>query len=203
MAHSSKSAPANTEALLRLGSIYVCCLQEVAQHVESLTPSHLISLVPDFEQPETPPILEPGRHLRLELDDIDAPAAGLTLPHTGHVQQLIAFAQDWSGSRPMLVHCAAGVSRSAAAALVIACARSHAENEDSLVDRLRRTAPHARPNLRILALADRLLGRNGRLVKAALAFPKDEKPPRGPLWRLDIIMRATSPLSAARSARRR
>jgi hypothetical protein len=66
---------------------------------------------------------------------------------------------------PILIHCLAGVSRSTAAAL-IALALVADGREAEAARRLREAAPHASPNRRIVMLADRLLGRRGRLVLA-------------------------------------
>ncbi len=52
------------------------CLAELSVHDEALRPSHLVSLVPPYEQPPTPPDVRPADHLRLELDDIEEPLPG-------------------------------------------------------------------------------------------------------------------------------
>jgi predicted protein tyrosine phosphatase len=98
------------------------------------------------------------------------------------VTDLIAFARDWDESAPMLIHCWAGISRSTAAAFTIACERSAPGKEAAIARALREAAPHAYPNRRIVALADDLLGRRGRMVDAveaiglgdfAMGFPFD------------------------------
>lgn len=175
----------------RPGRIYVCSLAELSVHANALRPSHLISLVPDFEQPETPPWMPPENHLRLELDDIDEPLEDLLLPEARHIERLIEFVDRWEGDRPLLIHCAAGVSRSTAAALVALC-RCTSLSEEELVQELRRVAPHAAPNRRIVALADTLLKRDNRLLRAVDALAKVDKIAQGPLVCL------TAPLSPCR-----
>lgn len=162
------------------GQIYVCSLAELSAKAEALQPSHVVSLVPGFEQPSTPARVRPENHLRLELDDIEEPFEDLILPEVHHIQQLIDFADWWQGDRPMLIHCAAGVSRSTAAALVALCRRTSLA-EDELVAELRRVAPHAAPNRRIIQLADALLKRENRLLEAVDALAKVEKIAQGPL----------------------
>lgn len=70
----------------------------------------------------------------------------------------------------MLIQCWAGVSRSPAAAYVIACTLSHEGQEASLARELRLAATFATPNLRLIALADRALGRQGRMIDAIRAI---------------------------------
>lgn len=182
----TKTRAPSTEAGGR-GIIYVCNLGELARHVEALRPARLVSLVPPFEQPPTPPFIRPAHHLRLELDDINEPLADHILPEAEHVAALIAFVRAWDEILPLLIHCASGISRSMAAAFVAACVKTGA-NEMSVARHLRRIAPHARPNRRIVALADRLLDRKGRLLAALDAMGAAEIVPRGPLVRLPLAI---------------
>jgi predicted protein tyrosine phosphatase len=66
----------------------------------------------------------------------------------------------------MVVHCYAGISRSTAGAYVAACALNPSRNELTIAQELRRLSATASPNLRIVAIADRMLGRSGRMVAA-------------------------------------
>lgn len=149
--------------------IYVCSLAEMPEHAASLRPVRLVSLVQAEVQPPTPPGLAAARHLRLEIDDICDPAPGYVLPEAHHVETLIAFLRERALEEPVLLHCVAGVSRSTAAALVALVLDRDGE-EVPMARLLRGAAPHARPNLRIVALADRLLGRDGRLIAACEAM---------------------------------
>jgi predicted protein tyrosine phosphatase len=69
-----------------------------------------------------------------------------------------------------VVHCYAGISRSTAGAYVAACECD--QRADMLVAwkliarELRRVSPTATPNGRLVALADRILRRDGRMVAA-------------------------------------
>jgi predicted protein tyrosine phosphatase len=65
-----------------------------------------------------------------------------------------------------VVHCFAGISRSTAGAFVTACALSPHRDELAIARALRTASPTATPNRRIIALADRMLGRNGRMIMA-------------------------------------
>ncbi|CAN7330601.1 hypothetical protein LJR219_001795 [Phenylobacterium sp. LjRoot219] len=141
-------------------------LEEVATLCEAHRPSHLVSwLSPPAEAPEIAAAFAPSRRLLLASHDIIELTEGLQAPTADDVGKLIAFAHDWDRGRPMLVHCWAGVSRSTAAAFVVACALS-ARPERELAQALRRASPSATPNLLIVRHADELLGRDGRMVEA-------------------------------------
>jgi len=67
------------------------------------------------------------------------------------------------------VHCYAGISRSTAAALAILC-QFNPGRELEAAQALRRAAPHARPNHCIIAIADQIMGLDGRLEGAVEAI---------------------------------
>ena len=169
--------------------ICVCGLPGLARHAAALRPSALVSLVTAFEQPPTPEGISPGRHFRLEIDDITAPTPGQIVPERHHVTALLEFLGGWDAEAPLLIHCAAGISRSTAAALAALCLHSDGEDEAALARRLRRAAPHASPNRRIVALADEVMGRRGRLVAAVEAMGAPETALEGPLVRLPLSRR--------------
>jgi predicted protein tyrosine phosphatase len=72
----------------------------------------------------------------------------------------------WDRAAPLVVHCYAGISRSTAGAFVTACALNPGRDEMVIARALRDASPTATPNRRIIALADRILTRNGRMVMA-------------------------------------
>ena len=110
------------------------------------------------------------RHLRLAVDDISEPAAGLTAPEEHHVIRILDFGRGWDETDPLLVHCWAGISRSTATAFILACERNPHAPERDIALRLRRASATASPNRRLVALADDLLGRRGRMVDAVDAI---------------------------------
>jgi predicted protein tyrosine phosphatase len=113
------------------------------------------------------------------MNDVAEPAPGLVAPDAAQIAQLLAFARSWSGERPFLVHCLAGVSRSPAAALAIACQHRPDLDEAVLAQALRTASPQATPNPLMLALADGLLDRAGRLVAAGRAIGRGSAWDRG------------------------
>ncbi|MDP1619255.1 tyrosine phosphatase family protein [Phenylobacterium sp.] len=145
-------------------TLIVCPLHEVAAALKIWRPSHVISLgSPGAEQAVIPADFE---RLALIFHDIAAPRPGLQAASADDVARLIAFSRQWRRDQPLLIQCWAGVSRSPAAAYVVACALSAPGQEGRLADKLRAAAPFATPNPRLVALADDLLSRNGAMVDA-------------------------------------
>jgi predicted protein tyrosine phosphatase len=150
--------------------IYVCNLHEMPDHVRALGPSHLVSLVAPGEMPSTPAGIELERHLRVEIHDISAPLDGHVLPEAGHLAEVIDFLRGWSHDEgALLVHCVAGISRSMAVALIALVVKAGGREAEA-AELLRKAAPHAWPNTRMIALADQILGCEGRLVAARAAM---------------------------------
>ena len=128
-------------------------------------PSHVLTLLsPDHDETgRREPQFE--RHLQLYFHDITEARPGLIAPDRETVGAILDFARSWTGARPLLVHCWAGISRSSAAAFMIACARNPGYEND-IADELRRRAPFATPNRLMVALADDVLQRCGRMTDA-------------------------------------
>lgn len=110
-----------------------------------------------------------GNRLNLWFDDVVTPAPGLVLAREDQIASLIEFADRWAGASPIVVNCYAGVSRSPAAILIM-LARLYPGRECEIVDGVRATASHIRPNMHMIVLGDRLLRANGRLVDATEAM---------------------------------
>jgi len=164
--------------------ILVGPLEQVASLCLEHRPSHLVSwLSPPADWPQPPAQMQ---LLRLASHDVVEPGEGFEPPAAEHVARLLAFAQDWSGERPLLVHCWAGVSRSTAAAFTIACAKRPDLAELELARRLREAAPSATPNPLIIALADAALGRDGRMRAAVAAIGRGCATELGTPFALDL-----------------
>lgn len=151
-------------------SIIVCGLADVPALIAQRRPSHVVTLLDPASMIETPTGVAPERHLKLAVNDIANPMEGLILPDESVVARLLAFGRDWDETRPMLVHCWAGISRSTASAFALACERSPEASEAQIALAMRRAAAHAAPNRRIVALADDMMGRQGRMVDAVAAM---------------------------------
>ena len=79
---------------------------------------------------------------------------------------LLDFVRGWDRKAPLVVHCYMGISRSTASAFASVCALNPHRDETSIAQALRRASPTATPNIRIVSLADKLLGRKGRMIAA-------------------------------------
>lgn len=126
----------------------------------------LVTLVNADTDVTRPAEIAPERHLFLGMNDIAAPLDGMILPGDDHLDALLEFGHRWDRHKPLAVHCWAGISRSTAAAYILAIAINEELDEEALALELRRRAPSATPNALLIALADRKLGRQGRMVEA-------------------------------------
>ena len=151
-------------------TLIICGLAEAPAIIAARAPSHMVTLLDAASMIETPAGLPPDHHLRLSVNDIAEPTEGLILPSADLVHRLLAFGRAWDASAPMIVHCWAGISRSSASAFILACDRNPDADERLIAMRMRRAAKHAYPNRKIIALADDILGRRGRMVDAVEAM---------------------------------
>ena len=154
-----------------MAAIHICSLRLVEDLAATIKPSHVLSLLGGITAfPPTPPGVDPANHLKLTLADISEPQGDMITPAADHVDEVIKFGRRWaaeSGStRPLLVHCFAGISRSTASALTIACALRPDVPDSSFANALRSASASAQPNPLMINHADDLLGRNGWLVSA-------------------------------------
>ncbi len=153
-----------------MSMILVSPLSALEDMLHSYQPSHLITLLSPEFMIRTPGGFPPERHLRLGINDICDPSLGSSPPVEDHVAGLLEFSRAWDGSRPLLIHCWAGVSRSMAAAFAILCDRSWPGAEFRIAREMRVRAPHASPNRLIVRLADDLLAREGKMIEAVEAM---------------------------------
>lgn len=130
----------------------------------------LVTLINANTVVERPAGITAARHLFLGMNDIVAELEGMTAPGETHLDDLLAFGRRWDRQKPLAVHCWAGISRSTAAAYILAIAINPALDEAALANELRRRAPSATPNARLVALADARLGRGGRMAAAIAAI---------------------------------
>jgi predicted protein tyrosine phosphatase len=167
--------------------IHVCSLARLHATVDETGASHIVTLLRLTDRAKRPAHIALENHLILGLDDIAAPAEGQTLPGDEHVAQLLAFAQSWDRKAPMVVHCFAGISRSTAAAFVTACALNPQRDEAAIARAIRDASPTAMPNTRIVSIADRMLKRDGRMVRAVDSLGRGLEAMEGHPFRLDLL----------------
>lgn len=154
--------------------IHVCPLSRLHDTVTVTGARHVVTLLDDKTPVERPNAVAAENHLWLRLHDISSPLDGYILPGEPHVAELLSFVRSWDRRAPMVVHCFAGISRSTASAYAAICALNPHRHEVSVAQALRQASPTATPNARIVALADRLLGRDGRMIAAVAAIGRGE-----------------------------
>jgi predicted protein tyrosine phosphatase len=166
--------------------IHVCSLARLHETVEDTGARHVVSLIGDETNLVRPQGVAAENHLWLRLHDISAPLDGYIMPGEEHVTDLIRFVRGWDRRSPLVVHCFAGISRSTASAYVGVCALNPQRDEASIAQALRRASPTATPNIRIVSLADRLLGRDGRMVAAIETIGRGNFAAEAAPFRLDL-----------------
>jgi predicted protein tyrosine phosphatase len=166
--------------------IHVCPLADLDEVVDAHAPSHLVSLVSASMPEIAGSSITSAQYLRLGINDITAPREGYVLAQEADVARLLDFVAGWPRIRPMVMHCWFGVSRSPAAAYIAACALAPEVDEAEIAATLREEAPFVTPNARLVALADDLLGRDGRMRAAIEAIGRGCEVSTGSPFTLDI-----------------
>jgi predicted protein tyrosine phosphatase len=166
--------------------IHVCSLARLYATVDGTGARHIVTLLRLTDRVERPRHIAPENHLVLAVDDIAMPMEGYTVPAQEHVERLIDFVGQWDRAAPMVVHCYAGISRSTAGAYVAACALNPARDEQQIAWDIRRASRTAQPNVAIVSIADRLLKRDGRMVRAIETIGPGDVAMEGDPFRLDI-----------------
>ncbi|WP_019170623.1 tyrosine phosphatase family protein [Pseudaminobacter salicylatoxidans] len=146
--------------------IFVCPLSKVDETVSRAGAERLVSLLTAGTEMVRPAAIAPQNHLFLSMNDIVDAQDGMTPPGEAHVRRLLDFATEWDRARPLVIHCFAGISRSTASAYIVASALARQRDEMELAKELRWLSPSATPNPRLIAVADALLGREGRMIAA-------------------------------------
>jgi predicted protein tyrosine phosphatase len=166
--------------------IHVCSLARLHDTVDETGARHIVTMLRLSDRVQRPAHIAPQNHLVLGVDDICEPMEGYAAPAEEHVTRLIEFAGAWDRAAPMVVHCFAGISRSTAGAFVTACVVNPKRDEGAIAQAIRAASPTAQPNARIVSIADRLLDREGRMVRAVEAIGPGNGSLEGTPFRLDI-----------------
>ena len=166
--------------------IHVCSLARLHETVEDTGARHVVSLIDNDIRIERPAAIIEENHLWLRLHDISSPLDGYIMPDEEHVAELLSFVRRWDRRAPLVMHCYAGISRSTASAFASVCALNPRRDEDAIAQALRRASPTATPNIRIVSLADRRLGRDGRMVAAIETIGRGVMAAEANPFRLDL-----------------
>jgi predicted protein tyrosine phosphatase len=151
----------------------VCGLEELETHRERRVTDVLSLLDPGAPEPSAFDAYNDHHRVTLRFHDILEPQLGMIPPEPGDVEAILKFGKElegqeaYSGERHLLIHCHMGISRSTAA-MAMLLAQAHPEqDEDAIAERLTTIRPKAWPNSRMIAFADEIMSRGGRLTLAA------------------------------------
>ena len=146
--------------------VHVCSLRLIDETARQTGARSLVTLINVGTPVGRPTVIEADRHLFIGVSDIGEPMDGHIHPAAEHVEKLLAFAKDWDRQEPVIVHCYAGVSRSTAAAFIIACAVAPERYEREIARAIRAASPTATPNRLLVSVADAMMKRDGRMIAA-------------------------------------
>ncbi|UYO54897.1 tyrosine phosphatase family protein [Rhodopseudomonas palustris] len=166
--------------------IHVCSLAALHPTVAATEASHVLSVMANVGQVQRPATVLESNHLRIEMDDITEVMDGFNAPNLDHITQVLDFVRSWDRSAPLVVHCYAGISRSTASAFAAACALNPHRDEVTIARQIRRASACASPNRLIVALADRALGRQGRMLRALEVIGPGDLSIEGVPFRVDL-----------------
>jgi predicted protein tyrosine phosphatase len=155
-------------------TIRICGLDELADEMSEFAPSYVVSIL-DPGEDDGEPLVFPASVSVLRLRFYDFHSMGGMVgkalarqgrdenPSIDHAEAIIAFGRGIPAGAKVLTHCWAGISRSTAAAYLLA--RLYLDDAEAmkLVMKLR---PGAMPNRLLLKFGNRVLGTGGRMASA-------------------------------------
>lgn len=152
----------------------ICGLEELRGFSDAEV-THVLSILdPAYPDPADFDAYGPHRRLTLRFDDVIEPLPGMAPPGPEHIEALLRFGEDLEAEPGspldhLLVHCHMGISRSTAAMTILLAQAEPGRPEDTIFAEITGIRPQAWPNSRMIAMADEVLGRDGRLVTALRA----------------------------------
>jgi predicted protein tyrosine phosphatase len=166
--------------------IHVCSLAALPETVKATGASHIMTVMAKVDQVQRPASVLEINHLRVQVDDITEHMDGFVAPCETHIEQILNFVRSWDRHAPMVVHCFAGISRSTASAFAAACMLNPHRDEIAIARQIRTASPIAQPNRLIVSLADRALGRDGRMLRALDEMGPGSMTVEGRPFRVDL-----------------
>jgi predicted protein tyrosine phosphatase len=133
-------------------SIWICSLAAAPQLVRQLRPSRVVSLLSPYDTFPTFEGFSSDLHLQVPIHDIVDDVGDWRAPDLSDAESVIKFVHPWD--------------RSTASAFITACVHNPDADEHEIAEAIRAASPTASPNRRLVAHADALLGRNGRMNHA-------------------------------------
>jgi predicted protein tyrosine phosphatase len=166
--------------------LHVCSLASLPDTVKATGASHILTVMANVAQVQRPQSVLEANHLRVQMDDIIEQMDGFVAPNAAHIEKVLTFVRGWDRRAPLVVHCYAGISRSTASAFAAACALNPHRDEMAIARLIREASPIAAPNRLIVSLADKALGREGRMLRALDAMGPGSVTVEGRPFRIDL-----------------
>jgi predicted protein tyrosine phosphatase len=166
--------------------IHVCSLAALPETVKATGASHILTVMAKVDQVQRPASVLEANHLKVQVDDITEHMDGFLAPNDSHIEQVLNFVRNWDRGAPLVVHCYAGISRSTASAFAAACMLNPQRDEISIARQIRAASPIAAPNRLIVSLADKALGRDGRMLRALDQMGPGSMTAEGRPFRVDL-----------------
>ena len=166
--------------------IHVCSLAALPETVRLTGASHVLTVMANVEQVQRPRSVLAANHLKISMDDITEQQDGFVAPSEHHVEKVLTFIRGWDRQAPLVVHCYAGISRSTASAFAAVCMLNPHRDEIEIARQIRAASPIASPNRLIVSLADKALGRDGRMLRAVDEMGPGSMTAEGRPFRLDL-----------------
>lgn len=173
------------EAVADYAAIHVAPLSAVQEVARKLPSYDLLTLLSPDTDAKALAALTPQRRLHLVFHDIVEAREELIAPSGEMIAAMLDFSRARARETPLLIHCWAGISRSSAAAYIVAC-DGYPGREDEFAAALRMRAPFVTPNRLMVALADDLLGRSGAMVDAIARIGRGAEAFEGMPYRLGL-----------------
>jgi predicted protein tyrosine phosphatase len=166
--------------------LHVCSLAALPDTVKATGASHILTVMANVAQVQRPASVPEANHLRVQMDDITEHMDGFVAPSEAHIEKVLGFVRGWDRSAPMVVHCYAGISRSTASAFAAACMLNPHRDELEIAWQIREASAIASPNRLIVGLADKVLGREGRMLRALDEIGPGSMTVEGRPFRIDL-----------------
>jgi predicted protein tyrosine phosphatase len=166
--------------------IHVCSLAALPATVKATGASHVLTVMADVAQVQRPGSVLAANHLKVQMDDITEQLEGFVVPTEMHIEQVLNFVRGWDRQAPLVVHCYAGISRSTASAFAAVCALNPHRDEIAIARQIRAASAIASPNRLIVSLADKALGRDGRMLRALDEMGPGSLTTEGRPFRIDL-----------------
>lgn len=151
-------------------SLVICGLTELPTKLARLRPTHVISITDPSNEPlDFPKAVTVLRLAFWDVHALDGMVAKMlsaqdrdAYPSIDHARAILDFGQQVPTRGRLLIHCGAGISRSTAAAFILA-AQAKPGDEWGAFQLIKVLRPQAQPNPLLVRFADKLLGAEGRM----------------------------------------